>query len=102
MEETKKTPARNPKKKAALVVFVLIIVSMLFLAGFGMRVFQFGFSTVACGHLPVVGTKFLTSTYYLPEDSRYGPSPFGEYFCTEQQAVNAGYSRDPFARMEHE
>jgi hypothetical protein len=56
--------------------------------------------------LPVAATKFAAAySYELPGEPLYGPSPFNEYFCTEQQAKNAGFRHSvltPAGRQEQQ
>ena len=51
-----------------------------------------------CRDFPVIATRFAASfSYTKPEQDYYGPSVFdGIYYCTEQEAQDAGYSLSRF------
>lgn len=89
---TEKKP--RPKKRSAYIALFTIIGILIFFAGIGSGVLQHGWATVVCLRAPVAASKFMASySYELPGDPTYGPSPFNEYYCTEDAAKRAGFHR---------
>jgi hypothetical protein len=51
----------------------------------------------ACARRLVAASKLAASWHYFrPGQSGYGPHAFGEYYCTEQDARNAGFNPSPW------
>lgn len=92
MDKTKnkqKTPRR-----AAYIALIVILGTLAFLGGIGSGVIQYGLSVAGCMKAPVAASSFMAGySYDLPGDPGYGPSPFNKYYCTEQEAINAGFHR---------
>ncbi len=89
----------SDKKKSTmilLIVFMVIVVPL----GYFTKVIPFTFTAINCGTMPVktqghVGQKM----YTMPGERGYGISMFSNYnYCTEQEAIHAGYERSTLYR----
>lgn len=94
MTKTKSKQNKNTAKRKAYIALALILGSLAILAGIGSGALQYSLSTVECLKAPVAASRFMAGyTYHLPGDAEYGPSPFNEYYCSEQAAIQAGFHR---------
>lgn len=83
---------RNQKIPKSIIVVGVMIVLLVF--GWLGGVNAYLTSYINCGKPPVSASDFAASfSYELPGDEGYGPGPFQQYFCTENQAQSAGYRR---------
>lgn len=89
MNKTKKS-----SRKIAYTALVVILGTLAVLGGIGSGIIQYGLSAAACMKAPVAASSFMAGySYDLPGDPGYGPSPFNKYYCTEQEAISAGFRR---------
>lgn len=89
-----KTKLRKQSKRPAYIALIVLLGSLVFLAGIGSGVLQYSLAAVGCMKAPVAASSFMAGySYDLPGDSGYGPSPFNEYYCSEQEAIKAGFHR---------
>lgn len=74
---------------------IIVVVSiLLFIGSFSLGLPQYAFAAVRCMRQPVIASDSMAGhSYSLPGDPSYGPNIFAKYFCTEQDAHNAGYYR---------
>lgn len=93
MVNNKRLASANEEKvpKSVIVIGVTLILLILgWLSGAN----DYMYSYASCGRPPISASSFAASfSYELPGDEGYGPGPFQEYFCTEEDAQNAGYRR---------
>ena len=88
----KLTKTNDEKMPKSVVVIGIIIVA--FILGWIGGVNGYVITYIGCGSPPVSASDFAASfSYELPGDEGYGPGPFQQYFCTENQAQSAGYRR---------
>ena len=96
-EET--TNKLSDRKKSTMILLVVIMAVVIPL-GYFTKVIPFTFTAINCGAMPVktqghVGQKM----YTLPGERGYGISMFSDYnYCTEEEAVAAGYERSTLSR----
>ena len=75
-----------------MVGISLTIIILLGVFDLSTGVVSYYINYARCLHQPVTASKFMAGySYHLPGQSGYGPNPFAEYYCTEQQALNAGF-----------
>ena len=92
---------RQPTMKRRLVglgvLAVWLAVSLPFVWEFDSPYIRYEQAVIACGHQPVIATKFAAGyTYDLPGDPGYGPSMFSNtYYCSAEDAEAGGYRRSP-------
>ena len=83
------------RKKHWLKVSVWAIVILLSLNVFT-GIVSYTLTFAWCMHPPITASKFAASyTYFRPGQAYYGPHAFGEYYCSEQDAQNAGFHSSP-------
>jgi hypothetical protein len=86
------------KRKRAIIALVAIVVSLGLMTGLSSGTIQYAAATIACGRQPVVATSFAAAySYNLPGDPLYSPGPFSQYYCTEQEAIKAGFRHSPLS-----
>lgn len=95
MTITKSKPkSKKRSKRTAYITLIIVLGSLVLLAGIGSGVLQYGLATVGCMKAPVAASSFMAGySYDLPGDPGYGPSPFNEYYCSEQDAIKAGFHK---------
>lgn len=78
-----------------MIVLVVIMVVVIPL-GYFTKVIPYTFTSINCGGLPVKTSEHGGErTYTLPGERGYGISVFSNYdYCTEKEAVEAGYERN--------
>lgn len=70
------------------MVIVLLLITNLF-TGY----ITYGVVAIACMRLPVTASSFASGYHYFkPGQSGYGPNLFAQYYCTEDDARNAGFN----------
>ena len=85
---------QKSSRRSAYIALIIILGMLAFLGGIGSGAIQYGLSAVSCMKAPVAASNFMAgNSYDLPGDPGYGPSPFNKYYCTEQEAINAGFRR---------
>lgn len=83
-----KTPARKWRTKTIVIWSAVVLTILNLLTGY----ITYGVVAIACMRLPVTATNFASAkSYFVPGQSGYGPNAFREYYCTEQDAQNAGF-----------
>jgi hypothetical protein len=93
---------QNNKKRKWLVVLATILV-LYFVSLFVPLISPFSkfpLYTVKCGGVPIEATNFsAASSYSLPGDRTYRITSFtSHYFCSEEEAHDAGFYRSPLAQ----
>lgn len=84
--------SKRISQKTKLITLISIITIIGLLVGLGSGLLQYSFAAVKCLRAPVAASKFMASyTYELPGEEGYGPGIFNEYFCSEQDARDAGF-----------
>lgn len=82
-------------KKGATYMLITLGLLTLFVVEFFTGNVRYQLAHVGCGDLPVEASRFMAgNSYTLPQDPTYNPTPFSEYFCTEEQAMRRGFSRN--------
>lgn len=80
-------------RKKRIIRIIAVSVIVLFLFNLATGVVSYGAVATWCLRPPVVGSKFAASWHYFrPGQPGYGPHAFAEYYCTEQDAKNAGFN----------
>lgn len=93
----KAPPAREKEqssgsRKINAFIIALSVVTLLVVLNFFTGIVSYSFMYARCSQPPVTASKFMAGyNYYLPGQSGYGPSMFTEYYCSEQEAGNAGF-----------
>lgn len=85
-------------KRKKIIIITSIIVAVLLIDLTITGFLKFGYNVVRCGGMPVAirkpGFGVGAPSYWLP--GRYTPGGAGTtYFCSEGEAVEAGYRRNP-------
>ena len=97
VKNSKTKPIQTHRRKRYLlgiVVFIILYSIACFtpyISGYPL----FPIYVIRCGKLPIPASTFATSfIYLLPGDRYYGPGKgVDKYFCTEQEALEAGFHR---------
>ena len=97
--KTKKASQQKPARRSAYIALVSIFGALAVMYGIGSGTLPYSISMITCLKRPVTASNFAASdSYFLPGDVGYGPSPFNQYYCTEQQAQAAGFHRSVWAK----
>lgn len=92
------TKESNGNKKHIKPFYVMVIVLLLIVNLFTGYV-TYGVMTIWCMKLPVTATDFASSyTYYKPGQVGYGPNVFAQYYCSEEDALKAGFRPSPWQK----
>lgn len=84
---------RTKKIILLLVGLVVIYIATLFLPYISAYT-KYPIYYVKCGGKPISGSDFKGKTYYVPGDDNYFFSVIrSNYFCSEQEARNAGFEK---------
>jgi len=102
MQQKKKTPHSGKKpprtRKQKIIRYSIIAIILLYLLNLATGVVTYSAMTVWCMRQPVTATKFGASYhYFVPKQVGYGPNMFSEYYCTEQDARDAGFNPSPWS-----
>lgn len=75
-----------------LVLYVIGLVNPVT----GMQL-QYPYYELFCGKKPVIALEFMTKTYYTPDQETYKKrlGIDGKLYCTEAEALSAGYQKNP-------
>jgi hypothetical protein len=85
---------RDPKEeKIRKVVFTTVgIIAAAFILNFFTGIFNYTYGFIRCGRQPIAASRFMAGyDYYTPGQQGYGVNPFMEYYCSTDEAENAGF-----------
>ena len=89
---SKKLPKGSDGTKKRIKPFYIMVIVLLLITNLFTGYITYGVVAIACMRLPVTATNFASAkSYFVPGQSGYGPNAFREYYCTEQDAQNAGF-----------
>lgn len=80
------------KKKKSIKPFYIMVIILLLITNLFTGYITYGVVVAWCMKLPVTASGFSTSrSYFVPGQTGYGPNALRHYYCTEQDAINAGF-----------
>lgn len=86
--DTHKLRSRRHAKRVTVWLIIILLTFNIFTG-----VLTYGAMTIRCMRLPVTASSFASGYHYFkPGQSGYGPNLFAQYYCTEDDARNAGFN----------